>query len=626
MKGLLQRSFAALMAAGALVGGLAVGFSPPAPAGAATPTTATFAELAGSTPNFIFPFYPAQLCSVNNTGQLQWLMYRPLYWPGSGSAGVNINSSLSLAGTPTFTNGGTTVTINLKNYKWSDGEQLTGKDVQFFMNMYHAEKANYCGYVSGFMPDNVTNVTNSGNTVTFTFNKAYNQHWILYNELAQITPLPVAWDISSAGAAAGSGGCSSAAYGASADAACAKVYTFLANAAGYNPNNPSAANNSLSTYATNPIWQVVDGPWKLSAFDPDGQATFVPNPSYSGPVKPTLKSFTELPYTTDSAEFNALVGGNLSVGYVPTGDLSKGASSYNKLGPNNPRLSGFNLAPWYLFSINYFPENFSSNANGGVTAKLFSQLYIRQAMQDLIDQPLYIQKLFKGYATPTYGPVPVVPPNNYASSLEKSNPYPYNPSKAKSLLSSHGWKIVPNGTDTCKRPGTASNECGAGIAAGTPLHFQEQYATGVEATTQEAVAEKASWSSVGINVTLSAATFDTVIGNAIACPNGCSWQIQNWAGGWTFAPDYYPSGEELFLLGSAANYGDFNDAKNATLVNQTIDSSTPLTTWENYLAKQLPDFFQPNQAYQLTEVNKNLKGATPQNAFCAINPENWRWK
>ena len=61
------------------------------------------------------------------------------------------------------------------------------------------------------------------------------------------------------GGAPGSGGCATAAYG-TADAQCTAVYTFLSKQAGYDPTNPKAANNSLSTYATNPLWQVVDGP------------------------------------------------------------------------------------------------------------------------------------------------------------------------------------------------------------------------------------------------------------------------------------------------------------------------------------------------------------------------------
>ena len=63
-----------------------------------------------------------------------------------------------------------------------------------------------------------------------------------YNEFAQITPFPAAWDVTAAGAAAGSGGCSTGAYGAaSTDAACAKVWTYLTGLAA----NPSS-------YATQP--------------------------------------------------------------------------------------------------------------------------------------------------------------------------------------------------------------------------------------------------------------------------------------------------------------------------------------------------------------------------------------
>ncbi len=103
------------------------------------------------TPNFILPFYPAQLCSVDNIEQFQFLMYRPLYWFGVGTT-PDLNTSLSVGQTPTFSNGDTTVTVDLKNYKWSNGESVTAQDVLFFMNIYHAEKANFCGYVQGRLP------------------------------------------------------------------------------------------------------------------------------------------------------------------------------------------------------------------------------------------------------------------------------------------------------------------------------------------------------------------------------------------------------------------------------------------------------------------------------------------
>ena len=65
----------------------------------------------------------------------------------------------------------------------------------------------------------------------------------------------------------------------------------------------------------------MDGPWKLSAFNADGHITFVPNKSYSGPVKPKLAAFKEVPFTTDAAEYNVLQSPNSStkidVGYLP---------------------------------------------------------------------------------------------------------------------------------------------------------------------------------------------------------------------------------------------------------------------------------------------------------------------
>jgi peptide/nickel transport system substrate-binding protein len=623
MKGYIKRLACAAMAAGTLTAGLII--ATPVTSGAATPTSATWAEAPSVTPNFILPFYPGALCSVANIDQFQYLLFRPLYWFGNGNSPA-LNKKLSVGNSPVYSNNNTTVTINLKNYKWSNGESVTAQDVLFWMNIDHAQKANWCGYTPTEMPDNLKNVTASGDTVTFTTTGPVNPYWFTYNELSQITPMPVAWDVTSAGAAPGSGGCSSAAYGTD-DKGCTAVYTFLSNQAGYNASNPNATNNSLSTYATNPLWKIVDGPWSLKTFNADGNLSFVPNPDYSGPVKPTLKLFTEIPYTSDNAEFDALVAGNISVGFLPTQDITKGAPAPGKIGPNNPRLSNFTLAPLYTWGITYFPMNFNSQANGGVAGKIFSQLYYRQAFQDLVDQPLFIQKVFKGYANPTYGPVPVVPANPFSSTFEKSNPYPYNPTKAKKLLSSNGWSVKPGGTDTCIKAGTAKGDCGAGIPAGTALSFQLPYATGTQSLTEEMTAEQSAWSSAGIHITLVPQTFDTVIGNAVACTPSpsCTWTYEQWGGGWIFAPDTYPTGETLFGKGSTANYGSYFSAENETLISATISSGASLTKWENYLAKQLPVVFEPNPASSLTEINKKLKGVTPQNVYWDLNPENWRW-
>jgi len=631
-RGWIRKSASACLAAGALTVGLsAVAIGAPvglnaAGAASSSKTTATWAEAPNTPPNYIFPFMSLAYFSISNISEFQYLMYRPLYWFGSGET-PNLNTQLSLANQPTYTNNGTTVTINLKQYKWSNGEQVTATDVMFFLNMLHAEKANWAAYAPGglSMPDSIkaANIV-SPTELQLTLTGTYNTYWYTYNQLGQITPFPLAWDKTSTGGSSGSGGCAEGAFG-TVDTQCAAVYTFLSNQAGYDPSNPNATNNALPTYATNPLWQVVDGPWHLTSFDTSGNVTMSANPSYSGPVKPSLKTFKEVPFTADSAEYNALVGGQLSFGYLPPQDITAEAKTPFTPGANNPRLGNFNLYPLYAWAINYFPYNFNSTGDGGNAGKIFSQLYFRQAMQYLVDQPLYIAQLNRGYGVPTYGPVPSEPPNSFASSVDKANSYPYNPSTAKSILTSHGWKVVPNGTSTCQKPGTAANECGAGIPAGAKLAFTIEYATGATAIDNTVAAEKSSWASAGINITLSPKSFNTVIGDATPCPSGCAWEMNDWGAGWIFSPDYYPTGEEIFQSGAGSNSGNYSNPTNDNNIKATNTQDVNLTTYENYLAKQLPVVFQPNFANPMNEVNKKLQGTQPQNVLQALTPEEWHW-
>ena len=583
----------------------------------------TVAEAPATPPNYIFPFMSLAFFGVNNINQFQFLMYRPLYWFGNGSS-PDVNYSLSLATAPVYSNNNQTVTVNLRNYKWSNGTAVTATDVMFWMNMLHAEKANWADYSPGALPDDLTSVVvNSPTQITFNLSAPVNPSWFSYNELSQITPMPTAWDITATGGAASSGGCGAAAYG-TADTACAAVYTFLSKQAGYDPANPQGANNALATYATNPIWQVVDGPYHLTAFDASGNVTMKANPSYAGPVKPSISTVNMVPFTTDTAEFNALVSGKVDVGYLPSQDITGNAPNSSTPGPQNPRLGNFNIETGYSWSINYFPYNFNSTGDGGNAGAIFKQLYFRQAFQTLVDQTLYIQKIDKGYGVPTYGPVPVYPANNFASSLEKANPYAYSVANAVKLLKSNGWTVNPGGTSTCSNPGTGAGQCGAGIPSGAQLNFTLQYASGTQSITDLMNAEKSAWSQAGINVTLTSASFNTVIGNAVPCTgSSCTWELANWGAGWIFAPDYYPSGEAIFQTGAGSNSGSYSDATNDANILATNTTNTSLTTYENYLAQQLPVVYQPNPTATI-EVNKSLKGYTP-SSLQQINPEQWSW-
>ena len=208
----------------------------------------------------------------------------------------------------------------------------------FWMNMLHSEKTNWAAYAPGGsnIPDNVKSITiDSPTKLTFTLTQGFNTYWYTYNQLSQITPLPMAWTKTTTAGAPGSGGCATAPFG-EADGPCAAVYTYLSKQAGYDPTNPKAANNSLDTYATNPLWQVVDGPWHLTQFNVTGALTMAPNPTYSGPVKPTIKKFEEVPFTSDTSEFNALVGQKVTYGYLPLQDVTAATSTPKVAGQEQP--------------------------------------------------------------------------------------------------------------------------------------------------------------------------------------------------------------------------------------------------------------------------------------------------
>src|SRR6516164_4864975 len=86
-----------------------------------------------------------------------------LLFPGNNK--TTLNSTLSLASAPTYGSGDTTATIAMKpNYKWSNGESVTTTDVAFFLNMMHAETANWFDYVPGYIPDNIKGVSVSSPT------------------------------------------------------------------------------------------------------------------------------------------------------------------------------------------------------------------------------------------------------------------------------------------------------------------------------------------------------------------------------------------------------------------------------------------------------------------------------
>lgn len=576
--------------------------------------TAYFAEQPLAPPTYIFPLVSGQYYTVANTSDLQTLLYQPLYWYGD-RGNTSIDYGLSIGDAPVYSDGNRLVTITLKHYVWSDGETVSARDVGFWINLVKANKAHWANYVPGGFPDNVVSWRAvNPTTVQLRLNASYNPFWFTYNELSQITPLPIAWDRISAGGAAPAP--AAAHLPDTTPAGARAVYAFLNGQA-----------TRVSGYASSPIWSVVDGPWKLASLTSDGMATFVPNPRYSGPDKPRLARFVELPFTSSLAEFSVLRAGSaiggpgssgqqISVGYVPDNDL-----------PQQPALrsQGYQLIKDFPYGFDYIEPNFNNPKVGAI----LRQLYVRQAFQHLIDQTGWIKAFYNGLGVPTYSPVPASPANPYADARAAVNPYPFSVLAARALLAAHGWRIVPNGHSTCARPGTAPGECGAGIKAGQPLDFTLMYPSGLPYTDDSMTDLQSVAKQVGIEISLNQQTTATVTATILSCApssSACNWQLGNYGAAWLFQPDHYPTGDEIFQTGALGNVNNYSNPAVDKLIAATMRApanraQTALNAYADKVRLLLPDLWQPSPGTLIT-VQSNLHGVAP-NAYGFINPEEW---
>jgi peptide/nickel transport system substrate-binding protein len=574
--------------------------------------TARVALPADVTLNWIWPYTPQANANQYNAEGLQMLLYRPLYMFGNNGPSVAVNYPLSLANAPVYSNGGKTVTITMKGWKWSNGETVDASDVVFWLNMMKAEPASYYGYVPGLLPDNLASYKATGpGTVVLNLKSPVSRIWFTYNQLAEITPMPKAWDVTSASAKPASGGCAT---DTAADrwAKCTAVFNFM-----------SAQAKNVKTYASNPLWGVVDGPWKLSSFSTaaSGPVTsFVPNTAYSGSPKPQLAKFTYYAYTNGTAEYTALKTGQLDVGYVPPQELPP-VSGEQALPSASPLGTAFNLSAVYQYGIQYFTINF----NNPVLGPAFKQLYVRQAMQELIDQLGMIRSVERGYGYPTSGGVPTLPANQWVPPIQSSNggqgPYPFSVANATTLLTSHGWKNV-GGVMTCQTPA----KCGPGIAAGTKLSMTMDYATGVPAFQQEVAVIKSDMAQAGIRINLVPQSFDKIVGESAPCQPAqasCTWDIL-YLSGWNFdGPGFEPTGEPLFATGAPSNSGSYSDPREDMLIGltHTSDSLSVFQQYATYTAEQLPVIWMPN-AYVVGATASKLANVN-YNPLATLLPEYW---
>ncbi len=563
-----------------------VGAIPAAGAASGKAGSITFGYLASDAPNWIMPIVPGADSSVYNVFVFEWQLWRPTWFTPEGST-PTVDPALSVANTPVWSNGDKTVSVTLKPWKWSNGQTLGAKDLEFTIDEIKAavkeSPANWSSYVPGYFPDTITSMSvPNAQTLVINMSKAVNPTW-LEEDILDVPVMPAAaWAKDSA---------SGPTLDYTNPANAKKIFDFL-----------TAQSKSVSTYATNPLWQVVDGPYKLTAFNATtGSFTMAPNPDYSGQHANPESSFVGVPFTSDAATFNGIKSGSVDVAALPPED-----------NPEIPSLKGegydyYGLPAWG----NYFAAYNFKDTTGDFN-NIANQLYFRQAMQHLEDQPGQIKAFLNGDGDPLGGPIGAYPQSPYLPANGKTTLYPFSISTATSLLKSNGWTVTPNGTDTCAKAGTGAGECGAGIPAGTKLSFNLIY-NAASPITQEVEDLASNAKAAGVTVNLSASNFNFLINNYTdpgSPANVDKWAMMDFGGE---SSSTYPTTFGLFNTGGTAQIGDYSDPTADSLINDSISSTNPAAVMNelSFLDTQVPVLWQPLRDHVYV-WKSNVSATTPQ--------------
>ncbi len=507
---------------------------------AATPAAKSSVVVAVSptqAPNWYFPVISSTAYTLVNLDFIA-LEYKPLL---DVTASDRIDYSRSLASSITVSHHDTVYTIHLgSRYKWSNGTPVTARDVVFTWDVLKAASQPKAVWVQGGsgiggVPAMWTNVVAlNSKTVQVTVSKPVNPVWFIRNGLGQLEPVPASvWDKHPGNMT--------------------KELTFIHAVA----NTPGAR-----------VYQVIDGPYHYSSSQPDNYWIYVANPKYGG-HRASIQKLVFQYETSTASEFAALRKGTVQLGYVSNGYW--GARS---------QLKNDVVRATYPFGFSYMLPNESTQAPGGL-GPYFARQYVREALQMGVNQPGLINYVYHGNGVQSYGPLASRPTTEFDAPALSHALYPYNPAAARSLLMSHGWRLV-NGVMT---------------KGGVKFAFTMTYLTGSTSLTNMMEVIQHAWAKEGIQVQLKSMPVNELV--AIANQSDPSkWSMMG-PMDWTYEPDYYPTGGGLFATGSASNGGGYNSATANTLIKESYAPGSPsqakaaLFRYEEFIQKDNPVIFLP---------------------------------
>lgn len=464
-------------------------------------------------------------------------MYETLLMPTPQGT---IDYGQSLASGITVSNGDSTYTVHLKQWKWSNGQPVTAGDILYDWQLIKAASQPkapfpYCLANIGGIPNDVKSITAPTRyTLVVNTTKPVNPTWFITSGLSSFTPVPQVWH---------------------KYANMGKELSWI---------------QSIANAPLNPIYKVVDGPYDVSGYKTNQYYEFSINPHYSGPKKPTIEHVFYYEETSDAAAFAQLRKQTVDIAEVPLG------ISDSEWRPAH-QLTGYKLDKLGQMTTWFLVPNMAADAAQGM-GPLFQQLYIRQALQYGINEQGIVQAVFHGAGFVTDGPIASYPHNSFYDYSLK-HPYSFDPARGKQILEAHGW----------------TEQNGVMTKAGKRLAFTILYAAGNVTNQDELEIIKADWAQEGVQATLKALGGST-FGN-IEYSEPTKWAMA--MNEWIYYPDYDPTGEALFLPGGGDNTGAYNDPRMTQLINATLSPATAQQTeqrlhaYQAYASQQVPWLFLP---------------------------------